>query len=412
VGNQKPTPEPLINLSGRVTGMAAFTHDGDGADFVIGRANYLAYNDTAAAWEHQEIPGAARGDEGEFTSLVLNVNGPSVQPLLSYYDVTKGIPKVSARMGTRWEFLSDTGEGVEPFVSNTQLNLGFFTSVAVNSTGLPRVAYQDQSDTALKFARWNGTAWNQTYVDNADDVGEYASLAVNMTDGAHHIAYYDASGKLKYVSGTGAASTTSRSVGIRSTTPTGSWIRRAARSLPMADRNETLLIGHSEGGQVVSLLAAENPFVTHVAVLSTTAPTMLFAFMQRAREGRLYPHLPPDPEKQVAQLLSDIAEIYGNPDSDEITFGHSHRYWASRWPFSPMEALTRTTARIFLARGSADGSEAIINFDLVYTNLLANSKDVTARLVEGADHGFQFADQPQRDGWKEIFEAVRDWFFQ
>jgi len=187
---------------------------------------------------------------------------------------------------------------------------------------------------------------------------------------------------------------------------------RAARSLPLADRNETLLMGHSEGGQVVSLLAAENPFVTHVAVLSTTGPTMLFAFMQRAREGRLYPHLPPDPERQVAQLLSDIAEIYGNPDSDEITFGHSHRYWASRWPFSPMEALTRTTARIFLARGSADGSGAIINFDLVYTNLLAKGKDVTARLVEGADHGFQFADQPQRDGWKEIFEAVRDWFFQ
>jgi len=205
MGSEKPTPEPLINLSGRVTGMAAYTHDGDGAEFVIGRANYLTYNDTAAKWEYQEVPGAVRGDEGEFTSLVLNTSGPSVQPLLSYYDVTKGIPKVSARMGARWEFLSDTGEGVEPFVSNEQLNLGFFTSVAVDSTGLPRIAYQDQSDTALKFARWNGTTWNQTYVDNAGDVGKYASLAVNMTDGAHHIAYYDASGKLKYAAGTGIA---------------------------------------------------------------------------------------------------------------------------------------------------------------------------------------------------------------
>jgi pimeloyl-ACP methyl ester carboxylesterase len=187
---------------------------------------------------------------------------------------------------------------------------------------------------------------------------------------------------------------------------------RAARSLSLADTSRTLLIGHSEGGQVVSLLAAENAFVTHVAVLSTTGPTMLFGFMLRAREGKLYPHLPPDPEKHVAQLLADIAEIYADPDSDEITFGHSHRYWASRWSSSPMELLPRTKARIFLARGSADGSEALINFDLVYANLLAKGKDVTAHLVEGADHGFQRTDQPERDGWKEIFEEVRDWFFR
>ena len=201
-GFRVPAPEPFVNLSGRVTGMAAFTHDADGAEFVIGRANYVTYDGLGTDWAYQEIPGAVRGDEGEFASLALRMNGSIAEPLLAYYDVTKGIPKVSARMENRWEFLANQGEGVEPFTANSQMNLGFFTSLAVGSDGLPRVAYQDQTDTALKFAWWNGTAWNTTYLDNDGDVGKYVSLALDGLDRVH-IAYYDASGNLKYISGDG-----------------------------------------------------------------------------------------------------------------------------------------------------------------------------------------------------------------
>ncbi len=33
-------------------------------------------------------------------------------------------------------------------------------------------------------------------------------------------------------------------------------------------------------------------------------------------------------------------------------------------------------------------------------------------VLDGADHGFQVRDQPARDGYEEIYAAVRDWFFQ
>ncbi|MBI2818938.1 MAG: prolyl oligopeptidase family serine peptidase [Acidobacteria bacterium] len=188
---------------------------------------------------------------------------------------------------------------------------------------------------------------------------------------------------------------------------------QAARRLPLADPSQTLLIGHSEGGIVVSLVAAENKFVTHVASLSGTGPSILFELMQKAREGRLYSNLPPDSDKQMARLLADVAAVQAEPASTtKLVLGHSHLYWSSRWPLSETEILSRVKARIFLAHGTADRNVAVANFDLLYAHLLARGKDVTAHRYEGADHGYRFADQPERDGWKEVFEAVRTWFFQ
>jgi predicted esterase len=188
---------------------------------------------------------------------------------------------------------------------------------------------------------------------------------------------------------------------------------RAARSLPLADNARCLLIGHSEGATVVGLLAAEDKFVTHVASLSGNGPTVLFELMRKAREGRLYARVPPEPDKQEAQLLADVAAIRADPtDNTKLVLGHTALYWSSRWPYSTMQELSRAKARIFLAHGTADRNVSISSFDVMYAHLLARGKDVAAHRVEGADHGYQFSDQPERDGWKEIFEEVRDWFFE
>jgi predicted esterase len=188
---------------------------------------------------------------------------------------------------------------------------------------------------------------------------------------------------------------------------------KAARSLPLADNSECLLIGHSEGALVVAMIAAQNPFVTHVASLSGTGPGILYELMIDARKGRLYPSLPHDPDTQAAQLLADVAAIRADPsNTDKTMIGHTALYWSSRFPYSAMEELTKTKARIFLAHGTADQSVDISNFDLLYAHLLAQGKEVTAHRYEGADHGYRFASDPKRDGWSEVYRAVRDWFFK
>jgi predicted esterase len=187
---------------------------------------------------------------------------------------------------------------------------------------------------------------------------------------------------------------------------------RAALSLPLADPSTCLLIGHSEGATVVSLIAADGKLgkrVTHVASLSGNGPTVLFELMYKAREGRLYSGVPPD--HQFERLLTDVAAIQADPNNTtRLILGHSPLYWSSRWPVATMQELSKTNARIFLAHGTADRNVNVAGFDVMYAHLVAHGKDVTAHRVEGADHGYRFADQPGRDGWREIFEEVRDWF--
>jgi hypothetical protein len=128
----------------------------------------------------------------------------------------------------------------------------------------------------------------------------------------------------------------------------------------------------------------------------------------------LYKDLPPDPERQVARLLADVADVQSDPDNpDKFFFGHPYRYWSTFWSSSNLEELLRTKARIFIAQGTADKSgRTVAGFDALFTTLLTHGRPVTARLIQGADHGFGNAEQPDRDGWKEIIEAVRDWFFR
>jgi pimeloyl-ACP methyl ester carboxylesterase len=187
---------------------------------------------------------------------------------------------------------------------------------------------------------------------------------------------------------------------------------RAATSLPLYQPGRLLMIGHSEGGIVVARVAAENAVVTHVALLAAGGPTQLFDLMEGARAGTLYTSLPKDPEAQMAQLLADLESIGKDPmNTDKIFLGHPYRRWSSFLGSSPMEELARTHANIFLAQGSKDQVVPVTSFDVLYASLLKDKREVLARRIEGADHSFGFADQPTRDGWAEVFQEVRNWFF-
>ena len=187
---------------------------------------------------------------------------------------------------------------------------------------------------------------------------------------------------------------------------------RAAQSLPLSDPGSCLVIGHSEGGIIAAKVAAENRFVTHVATLAGGGPTRFFDFLEAARAGRLYKDIPPDPDRQTARLMVDLAKIQSDPDSSEKMFlGHPYRRWTTFWSSSTLEELLKTRAQIFIAQGTADANGGVTSFDVLHASLLVRGKQVVAHRLEGGDHGFGFAGQPGRDGWKEIFEEIRDWFF-
>ena len=81
------------------------------------------------------------------------------------------------------------------------LKTGWWASLALDSAGLPRIAYYESVKRELRYAEGDGTSWSAVVVDGDKKVGQYASLALG-TGGEPRIAYYDADKKdLRYIGG-------------------------------------------------------------------------------------------------------------------------------------------------------------------------------------------------------------------
>jgi len=183
---------------------------------------------------------------------------------------------------------------------------------------------------------------------------------------------------------------------------------RAACTLPGVDPARVLAVGHSEGGQVVCHLAAANDRITHVATLAGSGPTQLFDLNELARAGA-FGSPGETADQRVARVLEGWRRVLADPDShDRLWMGHPHLRWSSFLRTSPVEALHRSAARVFIAQGTADTASLPASADVLYAELLARGRDVTYERVEGGDHGFRTPQDP--DGWLRVHAAVARWF--
>lgn len=173
---------------------------------------------------------------------------------------------------------------------------------------------------------------------------------------------------------------------------------KAAWTLSAIDVSKTLVVGHSEGGIVAARVAAENPRITHVAILAGGGPTQLFDITQMFGT------------KEASEKWVDIQK---DPDSiSKFTWGHPYRRWSSFCASSTMEELLRSKARVYIAQGTEDKSVPIITFDILYTGLLSHKRDVTAERIQDADHSFNLKGETGYKRFAELLRRIADWFWK
>jgi hypothetical protein len=134
------------------------------------------------------------GDVGGYTSLALD---GSSYPHISYNynDDPNGDLKYASWDGSAWNIETVDSTGY----------VGVFTSLALDGSGYPHISYWDGTNGDLKYASWDGSAWNIETVDSAGSVGYYSSIALDGS-GYPHISYWDGTnGDLKYASWDGSA---------------------------------------------------------------------------------------------------------------------------------------------------------------------------------------------------------------
>lgn len=132
------------------------------------------------------------GNVGQYTSITVDANN---QPVVSYYDATKGILKI-LHCGN-----AACNAGNSIVTPDTTTSNGVQSSIKLNTIGNPIVAYFDFTKHSLKILRCgngNCTAGNSiSTVDAAADVGRYPSLNLD-TNGNPAVSYLDlTNGKLK-----------------------------------------------------------------------------------------------------------------------------------------------------------------------------------------------------------------------
>lgn len=127
------------------------------------------------------------GWPGLYTSIAIDQND---NPCISYYANYDSELRYAAWNGSAWNIQVVDSEG------------GSFTSLAIDAKGNPHISYFDGVKSELKYATWNGSSWCIQTVDSEWRVGECTSIALD-SDGNPHISYYDIQqSNLKYASWT------------------------------------------------------------------------------------------------------------------------------------------------------------------------------------------------------------------
>ena len=147
------------------------------------------------------------GEVGYFTSIAIGTDG---LPVLSYYDNSSGIVKVAKCVNA-----ACTGSATITTVDSSGF-LAQYTSIAIGTDGLPVVSYYDSTNLDLKVAKCVNAACTGsatiTTVDSGGAVGQYTSIAIG-TDGLPVVSYYDtANGNLKVAKCVNAACTGSATI--------------------------------------------------------------------------------------------------------------------------------------------------------------------------------------------------------
>ena len=179
------------------------------------------------------------------------------------------------------------------------------------------------------------------------------------------------------------------------------------------DASRVILLGHSEGADVVAGVAAVDPRVTHVAFLSGGGAAQFFDFfVQQRKTLAAQGATAEEVEAAISELEQQIRDILADPDSEKKFFaGHAYKRWSSFATVPAAANLARSGARLFLAHGTADQSVPIESFDYLTVELLRSGRtDAVIRRYPDRDHSFiPVGAEPSSDPFLEVVQEVVAW---
>ena len=164
-----------------------------------------AYCATPANWVLQMFDQPVL-DEGRKETIPPNIGMASSIDIdtdnrvhISYYDPVNQVLKYIRWNGFQWPNCLANADHCQSVRVDTRYDVGFWSSIAVDSNDVPHIAYFSEQYDDMKYATIVSGAWKNYTLDDAGNVGAFTSIAIDSLD-RPHISYRDRDkGVLKYI---------------------------------------------------------------------------------------------------------------------------------------------------------------------------------------------------------------------
>ncbi len=181
--------------------------------------------------------------------------------------------------------------------------------------------------------------------------------------------------------------------------------------------DKIVAIGYSEGGIIVTRLAAENNRVTHlVNVISTGLNQFYSSIINRRMDAAMGIMTHQEAQAAVDSLFAVYERIYSDPDNTDKWYeGHPYKRWGSFCDYIPLEDLVKLDIPILFVNGSNDRSSPILQADYVKLEFIRLGKtNLTYHVLPGSDHWFsetivENGEEQHLSHRGEAFQTITDW---
>ena len=174
-----------------------------------------------------------------------------------------------------------------------------------------------------------------------------------------------------------------------------------------------VVIGHSEGSDVVAKVGSINKEITHVGFWSGSGNSQWYDFPLFIRKDVLNGKLTEEEGlKQMDSLFVKYKEIIKNKASiHKKWYGHPYKRW---YYFSepPIENLLQINVPLYVAMGAKDSSVPVESTYLIPVEFIRNEKEnLTFKVYPNLDHSFneKLPNGKKKRHWNTVFLDFMKW---
>ena len=183
----------------------------------------------------------------------------------------------------------------------------------------------------------------------------------------------------------------------------------------LKQHDKIILLGHSEGTEVVAKLGTINNNITNIGYFSGGGNAQYYDFILDIRKSVLRGEMTEEESIiEIDKLLNEVKDIYEHPTSlTKKWLGHSYRKWSSS--IEPAIAnLLQINIPLYVAHGAKDKAVPIESAYLIPIEFIRTKKtNLTFKVYPELDHSFAIIPQSEHeeyvDKWEEVFTEFLRW---